>query len=182
MDSASNDDYEIVEVKSAEAPTYENVVSFEKSDSLQTFEEIEELYTIGRRFPSIRVKRDDKKDQKRDAALSKNQVGSSVMAVTAIYGEIHKQKTLKPPPVQGFGPESNIYENGYIVMKKQAKKKCKCCSLTQSSKYMLAIVLLSVIVFLGTGSTLLYTSREYSKTTLFACPFPDDRFTSILNY
>ena len=71
---------------------------------------------MGRRFPSIRLKSKDKKDAKKILAFSASDKavevngakGSCVRAASAIYGD-------EPSKMDDF--ESNIYENGHIVMK-----------------------------------------------------------------
>ena len=75
---------------------------------------------MGRRFPTIRLKSKDKKDAKKisacfsasDKAVEVNGAkGSCVRAASAIYSD-----ELPSPQHEDF--ESNIYENGHIVMKK----------------------------------------------------------------
>ena len=75
---------------------------------------------MGRRFPSIRLKSKDKKDAKKILAFSASDKavevngakGSCVRAASAIYGD-------EPSKLDDF--ESNIYENGHIVMKNDDK-------------------------------------------------------------
>ena len=83
----------------------------------------EGFYTMGRRFPSIRLKSKDKKDAKKILAFSASDKavevngakGSCVRAASAIYGD-------EPSKLDDF--ESNIYENGHIVMKNDDRGWC----------------------------------------------------------
>lgn len=158
--SAAQDDdgdYEKVQVISG-VPTYENV---QFSDEKKA--DNEGLYTIGRRFPSIRVK--GKKEEKKakilkdSAAEVNHQTGSCVKAVTAIYAyhgkSIEDQHDLE---------ESNIYENGHIVIKQQKGQRprpaCCLCQFVKRRKstILLFVMVMSVLSFILTGGWLLYTS------------------------
>ena len=115
---------------------------------------------MGRRFPSIRLKSKDKKDAKKILAFSASDKavevngakGSCVRAASAIYGD-------GPPKLDDF--ESNIYENGHIVMKNDdstAKSGKCCCNGGKIPKQcLIGTVVLSVIVFIFTGASLLIT-------------------------
>jgi len=177
-------DYEDVELKIA-MPSYENVNYNNSAKNVKD----EGFYTMGRRFPSIRLKSKDKKDAKKigagscassDKAVEVNgSKGSCVRATSAIYGDS-----------EDF--ESNIYENGLIVIKQNVQNnKNKCCGLrwgfgsqnpknpkksnnTESrnpcggkkpKQYLIATVILSVIVFVLTGASLLITrgSGSFSR-------------------
>lgn len=138
-------------------PTYENVqFTDEKKDA-------EGLYTIGRRFPSIRIK--GKKEGKKKAINQQDteievnhQSGSCVTAVTAIYAYHEKNSQYTEEN------NSNIYENGHIVLKQEKKQqnKSSCCLCqflkAKKSKILLFIMVVSVISFVMTGGWLLYVS------------------------
>ena len=117
---------------------------------------------MGRRFPSIRLKSKDKKDSKKhatscttiDKAVKVNETkGSCAKAVSAIYGDPATDATSLDGDF-----ESNIYENGHIVIKQDLQRGTfKFCGAKKTRQYLVVIVILSVIIFILTGASLLIT-------------------------
>ena len=114
------------------------------------------IFLIGRRFPSIRVK--DKKTKKKETKtidISKeeysNTVGSCAQPVSAIYGTLDNSEKL-----------SNIYENGHIILRQQQRQNSnsKWKRICKESKPVLAVILVSFVVFITAGAILLYQSRK----------------------
>ena len=121
----------------------------------------EGIYTIGRRFPSIRVKSKEKKKEKKKSFYQKSKdkklnvetsKGSCARPVEAIYGTLSEDHQL----------ESNIYENGHIVMKHETESlKCqKICCGKKPSQCLMIVIIVSVIIFILTGSFLLLSSGK----------------------
>ena len=109
------------------------------------------LNITGRRFPSIRVK--DKKAKKKETKdVSKeeysNTVGSCAQPVSAIYGTLDNDKL------------SNIYENGHIILRQQQQQNSKWKRICSESKPVLAVIFVSLVVFITAGAILLYQSRK----------------------
>jgi len=125
-----SDTYEDVAFKTSDSysPRYENVIfdggNNEKLD--------ESLYTVGRRFPSIRsIKPKERKEAKKDlyakpdkSVKISTESGSSARPVTAIYGTLTHNFQSKID--MSLPDESNIYENERIILKQLNQKKwCK---------------------------------------------------------
>lgn len=103
--------------------------------------EDEVIYTIGRRFPSIRINAKKKKMDKSTKVDCEN--GSCVRSVVALYA--------------GEKSDGNIYENGHIVIKQKEEER-RIRQFKCGKKTFLAVVVLSVMVFLITGAFLLFSS------------------------
>ena len=160
----SNEEYEEVLVKTV--PYYENVNYSHRNEKGQS----EGLYTIGRRFPSIRVK--DKKAKKKEEVntLDYNvsnieyNSGSCARPVSAIYGTLEHPEKL-----------SNIYENGHIILRQQRRQTSKWRRICKESKPVLAVIVVSLAVFITAGSILLYQSRKSFFNLIVKHSFSDIR-------
>ena len=122
----------------------------------------EALYTVGRRFPSIRVKSKDRKDAKKELYATPDksinrplESGSCARPVAAIYGTITNEFQSKMSL-----PESNIYENERIIL--QQNNKTRWCKKPKTSHVLLSVMILSVIIFLSAGAILLYKPSKYT--------------------
>ena len=162
-----SDTYEDV-VQKDTTPKYENVI-FDKSN--KKLEE-ESLYTVGRRFPSIRsVKSKNRKEAKKDlyakpdkGIMNKsNESGSFPRPVAAIYAPTTTNdfQSKLDLGLDG-GPESNIYENERIILGKYKKPiwwpvaGIRRFKKPKTSHVLIAVMIISVIVFLSAGAILIY--------------------------
>ena len=162
-----SDTYEDV-VQKDTTPKYENVI-FDKNN--KKLEE-ESLYTVGRRFPSIRsVKSKNRKEAKKDlyakpdkGIMNKsNESGSFPRPVAAIYAPTTTNdfQSKLDLGLDG-GPESNIYENERIILGKYKKPiwwpvaGIRRFKKPKTSHVLIAVMIISVIVFLSAGAILIY--------------------------
>ena len=162
-----SDTYEDV-VQKDTTPKYENVI-FDKNN--KKLEE-ESLYTVGRRFPSIRsVKSKNRKEAKKDlyakpdkGIMNKsNESGSFPRPVAAIYAPTTTNdfQSKLDLGLDG-GPESNIYENERIILGKYKKPiwwpvvGMRRFKKPKTSHVLIAVMIISVIVFLSAGAILIY--------------------------
>ena len=162
-----SDTYEDV-VQKDTTPKYENVI-FDKNN--KKLEE-ESLYTVGRRFPSIRsVKSKNRKEAKKDlyakpdkCIMNKsNESGSFPRPVAAIYATTTTNdfQSKLDLGLDG-GPESNIYENERIILGKYKKPiwwpvaGIRRFKKPKTSHVLIAVMIISVIVFLSAGAILIY--------------------------
>ena len=77
-----------------------------------------------------------------------NTVGSCAQPVSAIYGTLDNDKL------------SNIYENGHIILRQQQQRNSKWKRICSESKPVLAVIFVSLVVFITAGAILLYQSRK----------------------
>jgi hypothetical protein len=142
----------------------------------------EALFSIGRRFPSIRLTSEAKKANKKkvhredqslysqpDKSSKVNtDIGSCSRPVAAIYGTL--TQTYGSKLDLNSSVDSNIYENGHIVLQQhKAEAPCCCpspfssiCKRPQTTSNILcAVIVISVTTFLLAGSLLLYQSCMY---------------------
>ena len=77
--------------------------------------------------------------------------GSCAQPVSAIYGTLDNSEKL-----------SNIYENGHIILRQQQRQNSnsKWKRICKESKPVLAVILVSFVVFITAGAILLYQSRK----------------------
>ena len=177
-----SDTYEDVVQK--DTPKYENVI-FDKMNN-KKLEEEEALYTVGRRFPSIRsVKSKNRKEAKKDlyakpdkGIMNKaNESGSFPRPVAAIYAPTTSDFQSKLDLGLDGGPESNIYENERIILGKYKKPiwwpvvGMRRFKKPKTSHVLIAVMIISVIVFLSAGAILIYKPSKSFFIFILQKPF-----------